>query len=202
MTLSPTKWKLSTLLIVVALLIGLPLLLDYFYCRAQDRQDQRDDELVARYECEPPEKCVADFNGDRIPDRIVVANGNFVVTNGSHEMLTLPYDHTDNTLRTHFAVTNDQGKSRLLIYDGAAHQPYLRAAFAWNGAKLVNTQPSDLERDIISAMAAHDDTGGWNERAFRPLLRSAYRGVYYFALAAIVGIVLFKRYRSRIVVYD
>jgi hypothetical protein len=201
MALSPTKWKLSTLLIAILLLIAAPLLLDYFYYRAQDRQDQRDDELVARYECEPPDKCVADFNGDGVLDRIVVAERDFVVTAGSHEMLRLPYAHIDNTLRTHFAVTAPTN-SRLLIYDGASHQPQLRAAFAWNGAKLVQTEPSDLEREVISGMAAHDDTGGWNERALRPLLRSAYRGFYYFALVVALVVVLFKRYRHRPVVYD
>ena len=199
MALAPTKWKLSTLLIVIALLIVIPPLLEHFYYRAQDRQDQRDDELVAHYECEPPDKCVADFNGDGIADRIVVAEGTFVVTDGSHEMLRLPYDHTDNTFRTHFAIINASGKSRLLIYDGAAHHPYLLAAFAWDGAKLVDAQPSSLERDIISAMAAHDDTGGWNGR---PQLRTDYRGGYYLALAVVIGIVLFKRYRHRIVVYN
>jgi hypothetical protein len=198
MALSPTKWKLSTLLIVLALLIVAPLLFDYLYYRAQDRQDQRDDELVALYECEPPDKCVADFNGDGVTDRIVVDARDFVVTDTSREMLRLPYDHTDNTLRTHFAIVHISGKSRLLIYDGATRQPYLRAVFAWNGAKLAETQPSDLEREIISAMAAHDDTGGWNERAFRPLLREAQLFAYYFALAIIVAVVLFKRYRSRV----
>ncbi|HLA11141.1 MAG TPA: hypothetical protein VJ023_11170 [Pyrinomonadaceae bacterium] len=198
MALPPTKWKLSTLLIVLALLILAPLLLDYFYYRAQERQEQRDDELVARYECEPPTKCVGDFDGDGISDRIVVADRDFVVTDGAREMLRLPYDHSDNTLRTHFAITDPSAKSRLLIYDGASHKPSLRAAFAWDGARLAEAQPSHLEREIISAMARHDDTGGWNERAFRPLLREAQLFVYYFALAIIVAVVLFKRYRSRI----
>jgi hypothetical protein len=197
MALSPTKWKFSTLLIVSGVFVFLPLLLDYFYYRATDRQDKRDDELVARYECEFPANCAADFNGDQINDRIVVVDRNFVVTDGSREMLRLPYDNTDGTLRTHFAIANDQAKPRLLIYDGASHQPPLRASYAWDGTKLAATQPSDIEREIISAMAAHDDTGGWHERAFRPLVRSAQLFFYYFTLAIILAVVLFRRYKAR-----
>jgi hypothetical protein len=195
MALSPTKWNRSTLLIMLGGLILVPPFIDYWYSGAQTRRDRRDDELVRQYECEPLDKCVADFNGDAVADRIIVERRDFVVTDGSTEMLRLPYDHTDNTLRTHLAITEASGRSRLLIYDGASHWPNLRAVFAWNGANLGETHPSDLEREVLSAMAAHDDTGGWNERAVRRFLRGARLFVYYFVLAIVATFVLIKRNR-------
>jgi hypothetical protein len=194
MALSPTKWNRSTLLIVLAFLLVMPALADYLYSRAQTRKDARDDELVQRYECEPPDKCVADFNGDGVAESLILGDGEFVVKVTGREVLRMPYDHTDGTFRTHFAITNTGGKSRLLLYDGVTHRPPLSAAFGWDGGSLVNTSPSDIEREILSAMTAHDDSGGWNERAFRPLFRSARLFVFYFALAIILALVLFKRF--------
>jgi hypothetical protein len=196
MALSPVKWSRLTLLIVVALLVGAPLLVDYWYSRAQMRKDLRDDELVQKYECEPPDKCVADFNGDGVADNIIVDYPQFMVNIAGREVLRMPYDHTDGTLRTHFAIPNASGRSRLLIYDGANHQSSLSTVFSWDGAKLKQTEPSDVEREILSAMAAHDDTGGWNERVFRSLFRSARLTGYYFMLVIAVAFVLFKRLRT------
>jgi hypothetical protein len=198
MALSPINWKRSTLLVVIGLLIIAPLLADYLYSRSQARQDQRDDELVQRYECEPRGKCVADFDGDGVTDNILVGERDFVIKVADREMLRMPYDYIDGTLRPHFAIITASGKSRFLIYDGSSHQPPLKATFAWDGVKLQPTQASDLEWQILSAMAAHDDTGGWSERAFRPLVRSARLLVYYFALVIVGALVFFKRYRAHV----
>jgi len=199
-----SKWKSSTLITIAALLIGVPLLIDHWLSERDRRQDLRDDELEREYECEPPNKCVADFNGDGISDRLDVAMGGrfygwLVAFNGEQEILRLPYDHTDGTFRTHTAIRNESGKSRLLVYDGASHRPPLKAVFAWNCERLVEVSPSNLDREILTAMAAHDDTGGWNERAvFRPIFRIARLIIYYILLTIVIGVVLYKRFRNPI----
>jgi hypothetical protein len=198
MALSPTKWKRSTLLSVIGLLIGVPLVIAYFYASAVMKQDRRDDELFQKYDCFPPDKCAADFNGDGIKDSIVLTDREVVAQVGGRDVWRAPFDYIDGTFRTHVAVNEMSGKSILLIYDGVNHHPPMSAAYAWDGSKLQSATASNLDWDILSAMARHDDTGGWNERAFRPLLRAAQLFVYYFALAIIIAGVLFKRYRARV----
>jgi hypothetical protein len=180
----------------MALLIVVPFLVDYLYSRSQARQDQRDDELVRRYECEPRGGCVADFNGDGQTDIIEIGEGDFVIKVADREALRMPYHPIDGTFRPHFAIINASGKSRFLIYDGASHQLPLKAAFAWDGAKLQQTQASNLEWEILSAMAAHDDSGGWNQRVFRRLVRSMRLFAYYVTIGLVGAVVLIKRYRA------
>jgi len=194
--------------IIVLLLIGAPILINRSISERARRQEARDDELVAKYECEPPTKCVADFNGDGIPDRLDMiqtdASKRFewwlVALSDGSELLRLPYDHTDNTLRTHTAILSDIGKSRLLVYDGASHRPPLKTAFAWNGDKMVESLPSSQEREILSAMAAHDDTGGWNDRVVRDLYEVARLIAYFVLLAIVAGAIAYRRYRKRVAV--
>ena len=193
--------------ILVLLLIGVPILINRWISERAQRQDARYDELVAKYECEPPTKCVPDFNGDGIPDRLDVIQTDpanrfqwwLVALCNGRELLRLPYDHTDNTLRTHTAVLNDVGKSRLLVYDGANYRPALKAAFAWNSEKMIEATPSNQERDL-SAMAAHDDTGGWNDRVVRDLYEVARLIAYYVLLAIVAGAITYRRYRKRVAV--
>jgi len=201
-----TRWKTSTLLVVAAFLIGAPLLLDQWYVAKQQRRDLRDDELVRQYECEPPEECVADFDGDGTLSRITVEQINpaerfdlwLKVYENGRELLRLPYDHTDNTLRTHTAIHNEAGKSRLLVYDKVSRTDTV-AVFAWDGNRLAEVPPSSLEQEILSAMAAYDDTGGWNERTvFRPFFRTARLFGYYALLTVVIGMVLYRRYRNPI----
>jgi len=67
----------------------------------------------------------------------------------------------------------------------------------WRETDLVGATAVDQE--IISAMADHDDSGGWNDRTiFRPVKRMALLVSYYFLLAVVIGIVLIKRRRGAI----
>ena len=190
-----------SLIITIGLLAMAPLIIDRIASAGQRQQDARDDELVKEYECYPLDACAADFNGDGLPARFEGAKtyavtGEIKVIEGKKEVLRLAYDHTDNTLRTHTAVHRENDKARLLIYDGASHKPPLRAAYEWNGEKLVEVKPAGVEEEILSAMAAHDDTGGWNDRAvFRPIKRALYLGAYYIVLIAAVAIALYKKLR-------
>ena len=179
----------------------MPLLIDRWIVHRDNLKYAREDELVARFECEPPTKCIVDFNSDAVPAQFEVVlggavSGSLLVFDSGREILRLPYDHNDGTLRTHTAIRNESDQPRLLIYDGASQQPPHSGAYTWNGDKLVLVSPTPIDREIISAMAGHDDSGGWNERAlFRPIKRMTLLVGYYFVLALVVGIVLFKRRR-------
>lgn len=200
-----SEWKPSALVALFTCLIITPLLMDRWVAERQRRQYARDDELYAQYDCEPIRRCVADFDGDGVPARFDVepkgAGGwQFVVFDAGREALRLPYDHTDNTLRTHLAVRGEGGRPRLLVYDGASHRPALRAAFAWDGEKLARVAPEAPDRYIISAMAAHDDTGGWHDRViFNEVLRAAKLVAYYIVLAIFIGVILYLRRRRPVV---
>jgi hypothetical protein len=196
-----SKWKSSTLILLFALLIIVPILVDAWVMRGVRIQYMRDDDLKGRFDCEPVERCVADFNGDGIPASFDVnltapVGGDLIVNDGGREILRLPYDHTDGTLRTHIAVIDKSGKSRLLVYDGASHQPPLKAAFDWDGEKLAQVSTEAVDSEIISAMAAHDDTGGWNERAFSETFRGAKLAAYYFGLTIFIGVIVYQRWRN------
>jgi len=199
--MSVIKWKASSLLMILALLVAVPVLLDQWYSAKQARQDSRDDELEKQFECEPPEKCLADFDGDGTSDKVSVQPNSaerfdlgLVVSVNGGEVLRLPYDHTDNTLRTHTAVRREDGTYRLLVYDKASRKETV-AAFGWDGSKMLEVVPTALDREILTAMGAHDDTGGWNERAvFRPFRRMLRLGIYFFLLAIVTGVVIYKRH--------
>src|SRR5262245_32393814 len=190
-----------SLIIIIVLLAITPLIVDRIVSEKRRQQDAHDDALVNAYECYPLDACAADFNEDRLPARFEVAKtyavgGDLIVIDGDKEVLHLAYDNTDNTLRTHTAIHSENNKARLLVYDGASHKLPLRAAYEWNGEKLVEVKPASVEEEILSAMAAHDDTGGWNERAvFRPFKRALYLGAYYIVLIAAVAIALYKKLR-------
>jgi hypothetical protein len=196
------KWKSFKLAILLGGFVFVPLLIDRWIAHRDNLKYAREDELVARFECEPPTKCLVDFNSDAVPAQFEVAlagavSGSLLVHDGGREILRLPYDHTDGTLRTHTSIRNESDQPRLLIYDGASQQPPHSEAYAWNGEKLILVSPTALDREIISAMAGHDDSRGWNDRTvFRPLKRMGLLVGYYFLLAVLVGLVLFKRRRG------
>jgi hypothetical protein len=185
--------------IVLLALIGLPVLIVRRFTETTRQQDARDDELEAKYECAPPTSCNGDFTRDGVRDEVVVLTSNFTrtyltVVSQGHEILRLPYDHIDGSLRTHTAVVSSGNASRLLIYDGASYSTPLRAAFDWNGERMVEVPASAFENEIINAMAAHDDSGGWNERVFRDLYIKAALTGYYLLLAIVICVVVFRRY--------
>jgi hypothetical protein len=192
--------KVSIIFIIGILAIAPPIF-DRIFSERQRQQDARDDELVKKYECYPLDTCAADFNEDGLPARFEVArtypvSGDLIVIDGNKEVLRLTYDHTDRTLRTHTAICRENDKTHLLIYDGASQKPPLRAVYEWDGEKLVGVKPAGIEAEILSAMAAYDDTGGWNDRTvFRPIKRMLYLGAYYVVFIVSVGIALYKKLR-------
>lgn len=189
------KWLIAAALFV---LVALPWPVERWRTDRERRQDARDDELFALYDCFPVRKCVADFDGDGTADHLDVVPdgvnfyGSLVATVGGREVLRLPFYSADNTFRTHVAVLDDGGRSRLLIYEGARRpsrgQP-LRAAYVWGRVRLFEVEPNDFDQEILGAMAAHDDTGGWHARVFRDITRNVRLAAYYALLLVLVGLI-------------
>jgi hypothetical protein len=132
----------------------------------RERGMRRSDQLAAVYDQFPPE-FRADFDGDGVLGHGALETheqretlGEFVARDGGREILRLPFEYRDGTLRTHVAVVESGGTPRVLVYDGMS-APQTRAVFAFSGERMVAVTPSELESEIIAAMADHDDTGGW-----------------------------------------
>lgn len=182
---------------IIATLLIAPVLIVPIINWKVNQKNRRDDELFAIYD-QDSRTYESDFNGDGTPGRIDFRNAgsatsSFVVVDGGRELLTLPYDHTDGTLRTHLALTRIGNKSRLVVYDGTTN-PATRSAFVWNGEKMVQSPPSTLESEILTAMAAHDDTGGWGRRVFFDLTKSAAVAAYYFLVVlAVLFFIVFRK---------
>ena len=178
------------------ILVALPWPVDYWRTRGAERKDRRNEELLSLYDCGYHKACAADFDRDGVAARFEVvpceASGHrcLVVSDGGREVLRLPHYGIDNTLRTHLAVHEANGVARLLVYDGVDRREPLRTVFAWGDGKLVEGVPGEIEREILDAMAAYDDTGTMNERIFRDVQRGARFVVYYLLLLVLAGIML------------
>lgn len=188
--------KRRTLVTWLLILIALPWPVDYWRARGEVRKDRRNEELFRLYDCGYYKPCAADFDGDGVAARFdnVPCEGShygcLVVNEGGREALRLPYNRTDNTFRTHLAVRERDGATRLLVYDGVGPRPPRRLVFAWGGGRLYEAGPDALELEILDAMAAYDDTGTLDERIFRDITRVARFVVYYLLLLALAGITL------------
>lgn len=188
--------ELKTVILWLLILAALPWPLDYVLSRGAERKDRRDEELFRRHDCGYYKQCEADFDRDGTAAQFKVeacesALGRCLyVSDGGREVLRLPFHTTDNTLRTHLAVHERGGTTRLLVFDGIAPHPPRRLAFAWRDGTLVATAPDARDLEIIDAMAAYDDGGTMNERIFRDIIRVGRFVVYYLLLAALAGILL------------
>jgi hypothetical protein len=133
------------------------------------------DRLLTEHECYPP-PCQIDVNGDGIPGEIVdlhVLQGNWlIISDAGRELLRLPYDSTDGTLRTHIGVRSDDGGTRIIIYDGSrGPSQRVNAVYGWSGQGLSRVAPSDSDSLILSAMRAYDDTGSFHYWVLYKLMR-------------------------------
>lgn len=193
--------KSTTTKVAAATLLILPLIIVRIESERDARRDRRHDELVKLYECEPPGNCVADFDRDGSPAKFEVqgllGDWTMIVREGEIEVLRLPYDHTDGTFRTHIAIKRDSNADRLIVYDKASRRQHTVAVFGWDGRSMSQVVASPLENEILVAMAANDDTGGWNERVLvRPALRAAGVFFYYLILIPILVVTFYKIRRA------
>jgi hypothetical protein len=193
------KRSVKTTLLWLLILAALPWPVDYLLTLGAERKDRRNEELFRRHECGYYSACAADFDRDGGGARFEfeacrsVVGHCLVIGEGGREVLRLPFHNTDNTLRTHLALREAEGATRLLVYDGAGRRDPLRAVFAWGDGKLVERAPDSLDLEIMDAMAAYDDTGGLNERVFRDIARAARFVVHYLLLVVLAGILLWGK---------
>ena len=163
--------------------------------------------LRATYECgysdQPP--CVADFDGDGRPTSIQISHRSDkqvelppVFVGRGQELARLNAFSMDNTFRTHVAVRGGASGARLLVYDGARWRgreltPPVRAVYAWDGEKLAEVGPAEIDTEILSAMEARDDTGTFDWWITYRLLTWPVRVVY--GLSFVLVSLLYIRHR-------
>jgi len=194
--------RLSNLILALLLLAIAPL----FVYRWISAKDWKDDELVRRYECLEGRSCSADFDGDGFAGKVLiewrkdssVAGDQWLMaSDGGKELLRLPFWYADNTLRSHAAIRNEDGKSRLLIFWGAMREPKNgTSVYAWSDQRMVESIPMAADREVLSAMAARDDSGGFpNLVAFRLIRQGALIGYYILFVAGALLILIKRRKR-------
>ena len=191
--------RIAVLLSLAVAFIGVPVLADSWLAAKYARHD----ELVKMAECYPF-PCAADFNGNGTLDRLDVVQKNphdrfdwwLTIADGERELFSIPYDSTDNTFRTHAAIYKPAQVEvpHLLIYDGASRQR-INAVFAWDGEKMREIEASSLEREILSAMAARDDTGSWHRWVMWSLASTFLLPIYCLVAGGIL--ILFGIYWLR-----
>lgn len=196
-----TKRVALTLLGVV--LIGLPLLFDSWLAAKIAHYSEVD----LKYECHYEKSaCEADFNNNGtidplVRDQTTTPAPNFdswlVITDGSSELLRLPCRYIDNTLKTHIAAQKSSaGGARLLVFDGVQQNniptSIIKTVFAWDGQRMVEVPLSDNDKEILSAMAAHDDAGTFAYWSLYTVFRWPVLIVY--GLLLIVGAMLCRRF--------
>ena len=160
-------------------------------------KNYRYNRLVREYECAYPEQsmCQADFDGDGRPTVIqIIPHADAYVElppkfpEGSQGLLRLNVRDIDNTDKTHVAVRTEMGKARLLIYDGS-----VRVVYAWDGEKLAEYPQTAIDKEILSAMAAVDVTGTFEQWLIYLLLMWPLRIGYI--LLFVVAVVSYRRRR-------
>jgi hypothetical protein len=194
-----TKWKTSNLIIVLVLLFFYPFVFDWLVNSEFRYRNLRYDSLVRRYECTPWNNCQADFDGDKKNEIVKITDCSserwewcVSISSVGREIFRHPYNNIDNALRTHIAVSWEEEKPHLLIYDKVSSRQTV-GTFAWDGKEISEIQPTAFDKEVLDAMAAHDNTGGWNERGLRDLkTRLGFFGYYTFYVI-IVAWIFYKR---------
>lgn len=156
----------------------------------------RDDQLIAAYECGylPEQPCQADFDGDGRLTQIDVRRRHDAPVElppsfqGTEPQVVLNVYSIDNTSRTHVGLRNEAGRARLIIYNGVKSpgQNAVNVVFAWNGNNLSEVAPAEIDKEILSAMAARDDAGTFNKWVVYYVLAWPVRVVYVLLLLAAV----------------
>jgi hypothetical protein len=191
--------RLSNLVLVFLLLAIAPL----FVYRLISAMDKKYDDLVRRYECSEGRPCSADFDGDGIAGEVVIewrkessvaGDQWLIVSDDGKELLRLPFWYADGTLRSHAAIRNEGGKSRLLIFWGAMREPKSgTSVYIWSGEKIVETASTAADREVLSAMEARDDSGGFPGWVAFRLMRDVALIVYYVLLVGAAVFILIRR---------
>lgn len=186
--------------LVSSIFVILPVLVDQWFAAKYRRYES----LRQKYECYPP-PCSFDITGDKIPEKLFIQqpdpNKRFewflFLQDGDKELLRLPYDQTDNTFRTHMAISPGPDDTHLLIYDGSAGPGNLtRSAYRWDGKQILAITPNQHEEEIIAAMAASDDTGTFHLWMIYQLARIPFYALIILVMIVTGGIVFVKRRKN------
>jgi len=152
-------------------------------------RNSRYNQLIGEYECGylSDHPCEADFDGDgrfthievnRRSDAAVELPPRF---NGAEPNVVLNTFSLDNTARTHVGVRKESNGDRLIVYDGTrspGRVTPINVVYAWNDNHLTETVPTELDEEILSAMATHDDAGTFDHWVAYNLLIWPCRLVY------------------------
>lgn len=117
--------------------------------------------LLTQHECDPL-PCSVDVDNDGASEKIAVRpySRSVAVYDAGRELLRLPYDTTDRTLRTHIGIRKSAEGMRILVYDGTkGPDQRVSAVYGWDGQGLTRVAASKSDVLILSAMSANDDTG-------------------------------------------
>ncbi len=185
-------------LVMLLLLALLPFPIIY-WLSAKDRH--YDDVLRGMQDAQEctDQPCKLDFDGDAIAGLLEIDRASppeyydswLVATEHGHEILRLPYRRLDNTLRTHVGIRSEGKRTRLIVYDHMnLPGPPISAVFAWNGERLVQINPSNEDQEVLKAMGARDDAGGFTIWAAYRTLRVPALTVYYILWAVCAWLVV------------
>jgi hypothetical protein len=145
-----------------------------------------------------PEK---NFDGDAVPGTLSIDRTSpapkfdswWVVTDSGKELLREPRRSIDNSLKTHAAIIDDRGATRLIIYDHIFdHNPPRSLVFVSDGKTLVREAPLEDDNDVLAAMGSADETGTYERWVLFQLL-AVPALVCYYALFAFVAWKIFRK---------
>ena len=187
--------KKKYLIWATTIFVIFPLLIDQWFAAKERRYES----LRAKYECYPP-PCSFDLTGDNVPEKLVVHQPDptkrfewvLLLKDGDKELLRLPYDHTDGTFRTHMAVRSGPQGTHFLIYDVASRNGQGRAVYGWNGNQVVALSPDPLDEEILTAMAALDETGTFHWWVLFHMVRTAFYALLILGIL-VTGIINFSK---------
>ena len=125
--------------------------------------------LIAQHECGyGPNVCKADFDGD---GQVTQINVQFRYDapvelpprfKGTEPEAVLNAFFLDGTARTHFAIAGESNHDRLIVYEGAKWPDRnwpVNVVYHHHDNQLVETAPTEVDREILAALASRDDSG-------------------------------------------
>ena len=160
--------------------------------------------LVAQHECGYSHNpvCRADFDGDGKFTQIKVLFRHDASVelpprfNGTEDEAVLNAFFMDGTARTHVAIARESNRDRLIVYEGMkwpdTNGP-VKAVYQHNGNQLVENTPTEVDQEILAALASRDDAGTHIRWVVYSLLAWPVRVVYL--LPFVVAALLLRRDR-------
>jgi hypothetical protein len=166
-------------------------------------RNYRYSQLFEEYECGylPNRTCKADFDGDGQFTEIKVQYRHDTLVelpprfNGTEGEVVMNAYFMDGSFRTHFAIARHLNRDRLLVYEGRADvKDAINVVYERNANQLVETTPTEVDEEILAAMASRDDTGTFHQWIAYGLLAWPVRVVYI--LLFVSAALLFRRSRT------